>query len=38
MYESFVFFLLPGSGPNHPAVAAFVYDEDYLRKNFSLRC
>jgi signal transduction histidine kinase len=33
-YESLVYFLPRGSSPEHPALAGFVYDEDYLRKSF----
>jgi signal transduction histidine kinase len=34
VYESFVSFLPHGSTHEHPALAGFVYDEDYLRNNF----
>jgi signal transduction histidine kinase len=34
LYESFVHFLPRGSKHEHPALAGFVYDEDYLRNNF----
>ncbi len=34
LIESFVSFLPPGSTHEHPALAGFVYDEDYLRNNF----
>ena len=33
-YQSIVFFLPRGSNPDHPAVAGFVYDEDYLKSKF----
>jgi hypothetical protein len=33
-YESFVYFLPRGSTPDHPALAGFVYDEDYLKNSF----
>ena len=33
-YETFVHFLPRGSTHEHPALAGFVYDEDYLRKSF----
>ena len=33
-YESFVYFLPRGSTPEHPALAGFVYDEDYLKNSF----
>lgn len=33
-YESFVHFLPRGSSHEHPALAGFVYDEDYLRTHF----
>jgi signal transduction histidine kinase len=33
-YESFVSFLPRGSTHEHPALAGFVYDEDYLRNAF----
>ena len=33
-YESFVYFLPRGSTHEHPALAGFVYDEDYLRNSF----
>ncbi len=34
VYESFVHFLPRGSTHEHPALAGFVYDEDYLKNNF----
>jgi signal transduction histidine kinase len=34
VYESFVHFLPRGSTHEHPALAGFIYDEDYLRNNF----
>src|SRR6202047_2159133 len=34
VYESFVHFLPRGSTHEHPALAGFVYDEDYLRNSF----
>jgi signal transduction histidine kinase len=34
LYESFVYFIPRGSSPEHPAIAGFGYDEDYLRKKF----
>jgi signal transduction histidine kinase len=33
-YESFVYLLPRGSNPEHPALAGFVYDEDYLKNSF----
>jgi len=33
-FESFVSFLPRGSSPEHPALAGFVYDEDYLKNSF----
>jgi signal transduction histidine kinase len=33
-YESFVYFLPRGSTPEHPALAGFAYDEDYLKNSF----
>ena len=33
-YESFVYFLPRGSNHDHPALAGFVYDEDYLKNTF----
>jgi len=33
-YESFVYFLPRGSDPDHPALAGFAYDEDYLKNSF----
>jgi signal transduction histidine kinase len=33
-YESFVYFVPRGSTPEHPALAGFAYDEDYLRNSF----
>jgi signal transduction histidine kinase len=34
LYESFVYFIPRGSNPEHPAIAGFGYDEDYLRNKF----
>ena len=34
LYESFVYFIPRGSSPDHPAIAGFGYDEDYLRNKF----
>jgi signal transduction histidine kinase len=34
LYESFVFFIPRGSSPEHPGIAGFSYDEDYLRNKF----
>jgi signal transduction histidine kinase len=34
LYEAFVHFLPRGSTHEHPALAGFVYDEDYLRNSF----
>jgi len=34
LYESFVYFIPRGSSPEHPAIAGFGYDEDYLRNKF----
>jgi signal transduction histidine kinase len=34
LYESFVYFIPRGSNPDHPAIAGFAYDEDYLRNKF----
>jgi signal transduction histidine kinase len=34
VYENFVFFIPRGSGPHHPALAGFGYDEDYLKNKF----
>jgi signal transduction histidine kinase len=34
LYESSVSFLPRGSTHEHPALAGFIYDEDYLRNNF----
>jgi signal transduction histidine kinase len=34
LYESFVYFIPRGSNPDHPAIAGFGYDEDYLRNKF----
>jgi signal transduction histidine kinase len=31
LYESFTFFIPRGSDPEHPALAGFAYDEDYLK-------
>jgi signal transduction histidine kinase len=33
-YESIVYFLPRGSTPEHPALAGFIYDEDYLKNTF----
>lgn len=33
-YESFVYFLPHGSNHEHPALAGFIYDEDYLKNTF----
>ena len=33
-YESFVYFIPRGSSPDHPALAGFAYDEDYLKNKF----
>jgi signal transduction histidine kinase len=33
LYESFVFFSPRGSNPDHPALAGFAYDEDYLKND-----
>jgi signal transduction histidine kinase len=33
-YESFVYFRPRGSSPEHPALAGFAYDEDYLKNSF----
>jgi signal transduction histidine kinase len=33
-YEPFVFFIPRGSNPEHPALAAFAYDEDFLKNKF----
>jgi hypothetical protein len=33
-YESFVYFLPRGSTAEHPALAGFVYDQDYLKNSF----
>ena len=33
-YQSLVMFLPRGSTPEHPAVAGFLYDTDYLKNNF----
>jgi signal transduction histidine kinase len=33
-YESFVLFRPRGSSPEHPALAGFAYDEDYLKNSF----
>jgi signal transduction histidine kinase len=34
LYDSFVYFIPRGSNPDHPAIAGFAYDEDYLRNKF----
>jgi signal transduction histidine kinase len=34
LYDSFVYFIPRGSSPDHPAIAGFGYDEDYLRNKF----
>jgi signal transduction histidine kinase len=34
VYETFAYFIPRGSSPDHPAVAGFAYDEDYLRDKF----
>jgi signal transduction histidine kinase len=34
LYGTFVFFIPRGSSPDHPAIAGFGYDEDYLRNKF----
>jgi signal transduction histidine kinase len=34
VYEALVFFIPRGSSPDHPALAGFAYDEDYLRDKF----
>jgi signal transduction histidine kinase len=33
-YESLVLFIPRGSNPEHPALAGFLYDEDYLKSKF----
>ncbi len=33
VYESFVFFIPRYSNPDHPALAGFAYDEDYLKSD-----
>ena len=33
-YESLVYFLPRGSNPEHPSLAGFIYDEDYLKSSF----
>jgi signal transduction histidine kinase len=33
-YQSLVLFLPRGSTPDHPALAGFIYDTDYLKNNF----
>src|SRR5882757_4053810 len=33
-YESFVYLLPRGSNHEHPALAGFIYDEDYLKNTF----
>jgi signal transduction histidine kinase len=34
LYGSWVYFIPRGSNPDHPAIAGFAYDEDYLRNKF----
>jgi signal transduction histidine kinase len=34
LYESFVFLIPRGSNPDHPVLAGFAYDEDYLKTRF----
>ncbi len=34
LYRSLVFFVPRGSSPEHPALAGFVYDTDYLKNTF----
>jgi signal transduction histidine kinase len=34
VYEDFVYFIPRGASPDHPALAGFAYDEDYLRDKF----
>jgi signal transduction histidine kinase len=34
LYESIVLFIPRGSNPDRPAMAGFLYDEDYLRNKF----
>ena len=34
LYQSLVLFLPRGSIPEHPALAGFIYDTDYLKNNF----
>jgi signal transduction histidine kinase len=34
LYESIVYFIPRGSNPDRPALAGFLYDEDYLRNKF----
>jgi signal transduction histidine kinase len=34
VYEVFAYFIPRGSSPDHPALAGFAYDEDYLKDNF----
>jgi signal transduction histidine kinase len=34
LYESIVLFIPRGSNPDRPALAGFLYDEDYLRNKF----
>jgi signal transduction histidine kinase len=34
LYGSFVFFIPRGSTPDHPVLAGFGYDEDYLKNKF----
>ena len=33
-YETFAYFIPRGASPDHPALAGFAYDEDYLRDKF----
>ena len=33
LYESFTLFIPRGSNPEHPALAGFAYDEDYLKND-----
>jgi signal transduction histidine kinase len=34
VYEAFAYFIPRGSSPEHPALAGFAYDEDYLKDKF----
>jgi signal transduction histidine kinase len=34
VYEDFAYFIPRGSSPDHPALAGFAYDEDYLKDKF----